>query len=233
MSSRPELRIDWATAEAARYACEKWHYSRSVPVGKTVRIGAWEDGEFIGVVLFAWGMNRNLGSPYGLQMTECCELVRVAMKKHKTEVSRVVAIALRFLKKHSSGLRLVVSFADPEAGHHGGIYQAGNWVYADRTAQGFEWRVGERRLNKRAYTGIQFGKAGSVAEVPSNARKIITRGKHRYLMPLDDGMRKQIEPLRKPYPKRERSADSGTPGNQSGRGGAIPTRSLQTPGGEG
>jgi hypothetical protein len=32
---------------------------------------------------------------------------------------------------------------------------------------------------------------------------------------------------------RERSADSGTPGNQSGRGGAIPTRSLQTPGGEG
>ena len=32
---------------------------------------------------------------------------------------------------------------------------------------------------------------------------------------------------------RERGADSGTPGNQSGRGGAIPTRSLQTPGGEG
>ncbi len=32
---------------------------------------------------------------------------------------------------------------------------------------------------------------------------------------------------------RERSADSGTPGNQSGRGGATPTRSLQTPGGEG
>lgn len=32
---------------------------------------------------------------------------------------------------------------------------------------------------------------------------------------------------------RERSADSGTPGNQPGRGGAIPTRSLQTPGGEG
>jgi hypothetical protein len=237
MSSRPELRIDWATAEAARYACEKWHYSQSVPVGKTVRIGAWEDAQFVGVVLFAWGMNRNLGSPYGLQMTECCELVRVAMKKHKTEVSRVVAIALRFLKKHSPGLRLVVSFADPEAGHHGGIYQAGNWLYAGRTAQGFEWRVGERRLNKRAYTGIQFGKAGSVAEVPSNARKVITRGKYRYLMPLDDAMRKQIEPLRKPYPKRERSADSGTPGNQPGGGGANPTRSLSTPdrtkGGEG
>jgi hypothetical protein len=56
--------------------------------------------------------------------------------------------------------------------------------------------------------------------------------KNRYLMPLDAEMKARIEPLRKPYPKRERSADSGTPGNQSGRGGATPTRSLQTPGGE-
>ena len=30
MSSKPVLRIDWATHEAARYACEKWHYSRCV-----------------------------------------------------------------------------------------------------------------------------------------------------------------------------------------------------------
>jgi hypothetical protein len=191
-----------------------------------VRIGAWEDGQFIGVVLFAWGMNRNLGSPYNLEMTQCCELVRVAMTRHKTEVSRVVSIALRFLKKHSSGLRLVVSFADPEAGHHGGIYQAGNWVYTGKTAEGFEWRVGERRLNKRAFTGIQFGKAGSVADVPSGARKVITQGKHRYLMPLDDAMRLQIEPLRKPYPKRAGSAGSGTSGIQPGGSGAIPTSAL-------
>jgi hypothetical protein len=28
-------------------------------------------------------------------------------------------------------------------------------------------------------------------------------GKHRYLYPLDDAMRKQIAPLSKPYPKRQ------------------------------
>ena len=53
--------------------------------------------------------------------------------------------------------------------------------------------------------------------------------KHRYLMPLDDEMRQRIEPLRKPYPKRERSAENGTPGIQSGGGGVNPTRSLHTP----
>jgi len=31
------------------------------------------------------------------------------------------------------GVRLVVSYADPAHGHHGGIYQAGNWVYLGRT----------------------------------------------------------------------------------------------------
>jgi hypothetical protein len=91
-----------------------------------VKIGAWESGRFIGVVIFAWGMNRNLGSPYGLGIGECCELVRVALSKHKTQVSRIIKIALAFLKSKSPGLKMIVSFADPEQGHSGGIYQAGN-----------------------------------------------------------------------------------------------------------
>jgi hypothetical protein len=51
--------------------------------------------------------------------------------------------------------------------------------------------------------------------------------KYRYLMPLDDAMRKQIEPLRKPYPKRAGSIGSDAPGLQPGEGGANPTSALQ------
>jgi hypothetical protein len=233
MSSRPELRLDWCSHEAAKYAVEKWHYSRTMPVGKMVRIGVWESGKFIGCVLFALGMNRSLGSPYGLQMTECCELVRVALTEHQTPVSRIVSIALKMIRKQSEGLRLVVSFADPVEDHHGGIYQAGGWLYAGKTAGSFEWRIGEQRLNKRAFTGQQFGGGRrSVSQIPSTAKKVQTPGKHRYLMPLDDEMRQRIEPLRKPYPKRERSAENGTPGIQSGGGGVNPTRSLQVTGGK-
>jgi hypothetical protein len=169
-------------------------------------------------------MNRNLGVPYGLNLFECCELVRVALCQHVTPVSRIVALSLRFLKKQSPGIRLIVSFADPTAGHHGGIYQAGNWLYCGTSAKSFEWRVGDRRLNKRAYTGNNFG--SSAAQLPDDAVKHIVPGKHRYLMPLDDAMRLQIEPLRKPYPKRAGSADSGTLGIQPGGSGAIPTSAL-------
>jgi hypothetical protein len=214
--TKDDLKIDWATHQAAKYACENWHYSKTLPVGKMVKIGAWEGNRFIGVVLFCWGMNRNLVSPYGLQITEGCELVRVALTNHTNQVTRIIKIAIAFLKKQSPGLRLVVSFADSVAGHHGGIYQGGNWLYAGLSSSGFEWRLNGKRLNKRAYTGNNFG--SKKLEVPKGAIKVRIPGKHRYLMPLDDEMRKQIKPLAKPYPKRVTSADSGTLGNPAEKG---------------
>lgn len=205
--TKADLKIDWATHAAAKYACENWHYSRSLPVGKLVRIGAWERGEFIGSIIFAWGMNKSLGSPYGLGMDECCELVRVALRKHESHVSRMMSLAMRFLKKQSPGLRLVVSFSDPAENHHGGIYQACNWVYSGQSAPGYEWRLNGKRLNKRAYTGHNFG--SPKMQVPSGAVKVNLPGKHRYIMPLDEEMRQRILPLSKPYPKRVKQAITG------------------------
>ena len=226
--SKHDLKIDWATHKAAKYACENWHYSKTLPVGKLVKIGVWEREQFVGVILYAWGMNRNLGGPYGLGMKECCELVRVALKKHTTPVSRMMAFSFRFLKKQSPGLRLIVSFSDPAEGHHGGIYQATNWVYAGQSSANYEWRLNGKRLNKRAYTGQQFGGGkGSIAKVPDGAVKVPLPGKHRYLMPLDQEMKKAVLPLSKPYPKRAGSVVSDTPAIHAGEGGANPTPALQ------
>jgi len=224
--TKPILKLDWCSHEAAKYACEKWHYTQKLPVGKMVKVGIWENDVFVGVVIFAWGMNRNLGSPYSLEIVECCELVRVAMSKHQSSVTRVLRVAIAFLKKQSKGLRLVVSFADPEQGHVRGIYQAGNWIYSGLSSDGFEWILNGTRLNKRAYTGGNFG--NPKMEIPDGAVKRKICGKHRYLMPLDEEMRKQVQSLAKPYPKRVRSTDSGTSGDQSEGGGANPTRTLKT-----
>jgi len=212
------LRLDWASAKAARFACENWHYSGTLPVSKAVRIGVWEDESFRGAVLFSWGANRQLGAPYGLEMTECCELVRVALRSHQSPVSQILAHAMRMLKQQSPGLRLVVSFADPEAGHHGGIYQAGNWIYTGRSSPSFEWRLNGKRLNKRAYTGSNFGKARK--QVPAGAKRVRVEGKHRYIMPLDREMRRQVASLARPYPKPmcPGSIELDAPPDQGGEG---------------
>ena len=85
---KPTLKIDWATHEAAKYACEKWHYSRSVPVPPLVKIGVWENEKFVGVVIFSRGATPSLLRPFGLKQTEGCELTRIALTKHVTPVSR-------------------------------------------------------------------------------------------------------------------------------------------------
>lgn len=205
------LRLDWCSHAAATWAVENWHYSRSMPAGKVVRIGAWEDGAFIGAVIFAQGGNMNLGAPYGLTLLEVCELVRVALKSHKTPVSRIMAIALRMLKRHCPGTRLVISFADPTEGHVGGIYQAGGWLYTGRTSDSYEFRLNGKRLQKRAYTGDQFGKPGSKCTLPPGAVRVATVGKHRYLMPLDAETKARLSPRAMPYPKRSALAAVGGP----------------------
>ncbi len=218
-TSKQVLRIDWATHEAAKFACLNWHYSKSIAVGKTVKVGAWEDGKFIGVVVFSYGANANISKPYGLKQVECCELVRVALTNHKTEVSKIVAVALKFLRKTSSGLRLVVSYADTGQGHHGGIYQAGNWIYCGYFDGESSVVVNGRLMHRRqAYSLFGTTRPKGSVNVPST-------GKHKYLMPLDDDMRKQIMPLAKPYPKRVKKQESENP---SDLGGAIPTHTLQT-----
>jgi hypothetical protein len=35
--SKAILKLDWCSHEAAKYACENWHYSKCVPNQKTVK----------------------------------------------------------------------------------------------------------------------------------------------------------------------------------------------------
>lgn len=82
-----------------------------------VKVGAWEDGKFIGVVIFSRGATVNIGKPYKMDQTEICELTRVALTNHVTPVTRIVAIAIKMLRKQSPGMKLIISYADVDQGH--------------------------------------------------------------------------------------------------------------------
>jgi len=219
--SKSDLVVDWATHAAAKYACEHWHYSKSVPVPPLVKIGAWESGKFIGVVIFSRGATPSLLNPFGLHQTEGCELTRIALTTHKAPVSRVVRLAIQFLKGNSPKLRLIVSFADPSAGHHGGVYQAGNWIYNGQSASSVEyigpdgklWHA--RMVKKQGWTTVQGKKRKTLT--PEQCTPVEKPGKHRYLMPLDKHMRKRVQSMSKPYPKREKQAMTGPTGTATGQ----------------
>lgn len=194
LSSKCELKIDWCDANAMKYALKRWYYRDTVPAGKTAKIGIWEDGKFIGVLIFGSGANKNLASSIGMDHTECCELVRVAMDKHRSSVSRIMAIALRMIHKAYPGLKAIVSYCDPSVGHYGGIYQASNWLYfgmtdkidyyRDSKGELHHWRSA-RLMQKK---GIQL----ELTYLP---------GKHKYVYPLTKEVRVELQSRSLPFPK--------------------------------
>lgn len=222
MSAKPVLKLDWCSHAAAKYAVEHWHYSKRLPLGKAVQIGVWEAGVFRGCVIFSYGANRHIGRPYHLSQVMICELTRIALAPHQTPVSRIGTIAIRLLRKQSPGLRLIVSYADPLHGHHGGIYQAMGWLYVGRSEGTHQLRLGRTVMHKRT-ARARFGtndakRLGGIYIYPEN--------KYKYLFPLDAAMRAQILPLAQPYPKRAASILADAPADQAGESGAAPTAAL-------
>lgn len=222
-TGKPTLKIDWATHEAAKFAVEKWHYSRCIPKSKLAKFGVWEDGKYIGAVIYGVGATADLVKRYGLEPIQGCELVRVALTSHKTEVSRIVAITLKLLKAKFSGLRLVVSFADPAQGHHGGVYQAGGWLFTGGSAISDEYIYLGKQWQGRAFRHKFKG-----MENHPSVQKVKGTSKHRYLMPLDSAMREQIAPLAKPYPKRTTRTKEQDAGHPPALDGVTPIRALHT-----
>jgi len=226
MPMKTSLKIDWATHEAAQFACKNWHYSQCLPssLQKRFAIGAWEDEKFIGVVVFGHGANPSIGAPYGLSIYQVCELTRVALKTgHKTAVSRIMKIAMKFLKQSNPGLRLIVSYADTGQGHHGGIYQASNWIY-----EGISKGVSPLFFNGRKWHAKALRTSfPNLKHSDPRVKRLPASDKHKYLMPLDPEIRRQIEPLHKQYPKRAVSIVADAFLDQGKEGGSIPTTALQ------
>jgi hypothetical protein len=195
-----------------------------------LRVGVWEDSEFIGCVLFGRGATPTLAKSFSLLQTEISELTRIALRTHSVPVSQIVAVALRMFRKLCPRMRLIVSFADPAEGHHGGIYQGLGWLYSGTSQPAtLYWSEG-RWKHTREVMGGAFGGVRKLKDGGKGLPIKVVPGKHRYLLPLDAETRARLSPLAKPYPKRDladRAGKSSPAGPAGGEGGAVPTPALQ------
>lgn len=228
------LRLDWCSYEAAKYACEHWYNRPDMPVGKLVKIGVWEESVFKGVLLFGCGTGgvTKTGESLGLTGFQVCELCRIALRDHATPLSRIIAIGVKILHKFQSGIRLIVTYANPADGHHGGIYQAAGWIYVGHSAPDAMYldAAGVLHHSRQTATGGVKKSRGQTVKVMDrrDCVKIPLEPKHKYLLPLDADIRAKVAALRKPYPKRVRSVPGDTSGDQPGEGESTSTRTLHS-----
>jgi hypothetical protein len=223
-----ELRVGFCSYEAAMFSVRAFHYSRTMPAGKMVRLGAWEGRRFVGVAaIFSRGNTPHIAKPFNLRQSQVCELTRVALGPHDTATSRIVAIALRLLKRQSPGLKAVISYADPMRGHDGrGVYAAGNWLYLGLTAS--ECLINVRgELRHPRSVGSRFGTRSIPwlrQHVDPTAERIMQLPKHKFVYALDQETRARLAPLARPYPVRPKEQDSAR--SHAELGSATLTRPL-------
>lgn len=202
---KTKLVLRFVDRKRATAAVKWWHYSKTMPSGENHYVGAWENDRFIGVVIFGRGATPNIGSPWKLEQHEVCELVRVALAKHDTPTSRVVAIAIRLMRKKAPALRMMVSYADMEQNHVGTLYQAGGWLYLGSKEQQYI-RLHGKIVHPRTLHSL--GKGGqSIAMlrklVDPRAERVRRRPKHKYVLPFDREIEAMVREESLPYPKAE------------------------------
>ena len=197
------MRLEKASRKAVDYALMNFHYAKTIaPRAHDNAYSVFNSkGEWCGVICFGMGASPQIGMPYGLKQGEAVELIRVALNGKQEITSKVVALGLKLLKKHSPLVKLVVSYADKAQNHTGIIYQATNWYYVgDLESSGVEFFVnGKWRHSKAIKPHIQ--------KVSPKRKK---SGKSKYIYPLDSSLINMCKELSKPYPKKETPTSGAT-----------------------
>ena len=204
------MRLTNANRKAVVYACRNYHYSKCAPAGIQYAYNVYNaDNDWCGVVLFSGGANRNIGSPFGLKYGEVLELTRVALNGKQETTSKAVAMALKRLKRDDPLCKLVVSYADIDQDHYGIIYQATNWIYlGDMKGQEY-FIINGRHVHKKNLARSGETLSESFERVKRykdpSAKRVMSKGKRKYVFCFEKKMRKKYLKQAKPYPKRKES----------------------------
>lgn len=182
----------WLDKEARQFAADiirANHYTRSVPSGKSHYI-QFEDC----FIVWAIPANKNLARfllPDGGTVWELARLW--APDGHKPNLlTQAISVATKAIKQLENP-DLLVSYADPNAGHSGGVYKAASWIYHGQSEEVRVYRRSDgQTVARRAFhSGRQSLRKAEIEALGFVEEKL--PGKHRFIKPLSRRARKQVK----------------------------------------
>ena len=155
------------------------HYTGSVPSGKSVYI------QFdAAIVVFSIPANKNIARYLGFERV--WELSRLwAPDGHEPNLlTKALSHAVAEFRTAEPAVEALVSYADPNVGHHGGIYKAASWIACGQSE--------ESRLYKNAEGAVVSRRAFHSGKKSLRKAEILAlgyvqlkgQGKLRYVKPL-------------------------------------------------
>jgi hypothetical protein len=195
----------------ARRLLEREHYLHSFPGGTKLAFGAFVGASLLGALTLGAGPANAYSLVDGATPDDCLTLSRLWLSDDlpKNSESRFIGIVTRALKRNT-GLKFLVSYADPAQGHLGTIYQATGWVYTGQSQATPLYDIGDGRQYHSRSLSHSFGSHGLAhfQRHGLNVRLVPQEAKFRYLYFLDPTWQGKLGVPVLPYPKREALHDS-------------------------
>lgn len=182
---------------------------------------------------------NNTHKPFGVERQECLTLARGACVHWAPPGtnSKLVAWTTRLLAKEKRG-KVIIAYADSDAGEIGTIYQAAGWTYIGKGGWVPQYIAPNGRVYDCRLVSDLAEKSG-VDWVPQRDamlrkgwREQRSNPKGRYCLILDrkdENLRERVEAMKQPYPKRaavaqlvERPASGGEERVRDLSGGLTP-----------
>jgi hypothetical protein len=175
--------------QAAATTIREQHYTASVPSGKSVYVR-------FGPAIVIWSIpaNKNIGRFLFGQDAKVWELSRLwAPDGHERNLlTRAISAAVHVINQLERPVALV-SYADPNAGHHGGVYRAASWLYHGQSAESRAYRDSCGRIVARRK--FHSGNRG-LRKAEIEARGFIELklpGKHRFVRVLSKRAKRELK----------------------------------------
>jgi hypothetical protein len=162
--------------------------------------GVYYDSKLIGCVVYGPPVGRqafaSITKTIKLDRKEVMELTRLWIADGYGTNIESYSIGQTFKYLRNEGIRVLLSYSDPNVGHLGKIYQATNWLYQGNETMlvaACKYKINNEVLHIRTISA-RYGsvKDNVLKKIDPNYEKLNELKKHRYLYILNKKERKEI-----------------------------------------
>jgi hypothetical protein len=165
------------------------HYAHSFPSGKSHIFEI--DGA---IIVFSIPANNNLAKFVLGREGIVWELSRMwAPDNHaRNLLTRAISEGVALLRRVEPKVEALISYADPNVGHAGGVYRAASWIYKGQSDEGRYYRSasGQVVARRKFHSGSKFLRKAEILALGYVEHKL--PGKHRFIKGITKRASKDI-----------------------------------------
>lgn len=166
------------------------HYTKSIPSGKSIYLNYCD-----AIVVFSIPANKNISFWLTGEKNKVWELTRLwAPDGHeKNLLTKAISYGVKQISTVIPDLEALISYADPNVGHSGGVYRAASWAYLGQSEEGRYYRSPEGQVvsRRKFHSGSKGMKKAEIEALGYTQEKM--PGKLRFARGLTKKARKRIK----------------------------------------